>query len=175
MIETERLILRPWREVDRAAFATINGDPRVNEWLGGHISTEQSDATMDRLQAQIAADGFGFWAAERRSDGRLVGMIGLRRQVGAPAPSGLELGWRLDPDAQGSGLATEGAKAALDWGFANQDATEILAWTAATNVRSQSVMRRIGMVPEPARDFDHTALAENHPLRRHVVFAAKRT
>ena len=174
MIETPRLTLRPWRGDDREAFAAINGDPRVNEWLGGPISAEQSHATMDRLQAQIAADGFGFWAAERRSDRRLVGMIGLRSQAGGPAPSGLELGWRLDPEAQGSGLATEGAKAALDWGFATHHAEEILAWTAATNVRSQAVMQRIGMTPDPGRDFDHTGLAETHPLRRHVVFAVRR-
>ena len=174
MIETERLILRAFRDEDREPFAAINGDPRVGDWQGGPISREQSDAMVDRINAQIAADGFGCWAAERKADGRLVGMIGLRRNVGPPAPTALELGWRLSPDAQGAGLATEGAKAALDWGFANLDADEILAWTAATNVRSQAVMRRIGMRHDPSRDFDHTALAEDHPLRRHVVFAATR-
>jgi len=174
MIETERLILRPFRDGDRGPFAAINADPRVGDWLGGPITREQSDAMVDRINAQIAADGFGFWAAERRSDGRLVGMIGLRRNVGPPAPMALELGWRLSPDAQGAGLATEGARAAMDWGFANLDTHEILAWTASTNVRSQAVMRRIGMTPDPARDFDHTGLADGHPLRRHVVFAVKR-
>lgn len=174
MIETERLILRPFLDKDREAFAAINGDPRVGDWLGGPITREQSDAVVDRVNAQIADAGFGFWAAERKADGRLVGMIGLRRNRAPPAPIALELGWRLAPDAQGFGLATEGAKAARDWGFANLDADEILAWTAATNVRSQAVMRRIGMVHDPARDFDHTALADGHPLRRHVVFVARR-
>ena len=174
MIETERLILRPFRDADRAPFAAINGDPRVGDWLGGGITRAQSDALVDRLNAQIAADGFGFYAAERKADGALVGMIGIRRNPGPPAPVGIELGWRLDPAAQGSGLATEGAKACLDWGFANLDVDEILSWTASANVRSQAVMRRIGMVPDPARDFDHTALPEGHPLRRHVVFAARR-
>ncbi|ODT85476.1 GNAT family N-acetyltransferase [Phenylobacterium sp. SCN 70-31] len=174
MIETPRLILRAWREADRPAFAAINGDPRVGDWLGGAIDRAASDAVMDRLQAQIDADGFGFWAAERREDGRLVGMIGLRRQDAAPPGPCLELGWRLSPDAQGAGLATEGAKAALDWGFSNHDAPEILAWTAQTNVRSQAVMRRIGMLPDMTRDFDHPTLAADHPLRRHVVFAVRR-
>lgn len=174
MIESERLILRAFREDDREAFAAINGDPRVNEWLGGPISRAQSDATLDRINAQIAEDGFGFYAAERKADGRLIGMIGIRHSYGPPAPTAIELGWRLAVDAQGTGLATEGAKAALDWGFANLDVAEILAWTASTNVRSQAVMRRIGMRHDPARDFDHTGLAEDHPLRRHVVFAAKR-
>jgi RimJ/RimL family protein N-acetyltransferase len=174
VIETERLILRAFRDEDREAFAEINADPRVNEWLGGPIDRAASDATIDRINAQIAQEGFGFWAAERKADRRLVGMIGLRAQTDAPPAPCLELGWRLAVEAQGQGLATEGAQAALAWGFANRDSSEILAWTAATNVRSQQVMRRIGMIHDPARDFDHHALAEDHPLRRHVVFVATR-
>jgi len=174
MIETERLILRAFRDEDRAPFAAINADPRVADWLGGAMDRAACDAMVDRINRQIEADGYGFFAAERKADGRLVGMIGIRRQVGGPGPTAIELGWRLAHDAQGSGLATEGARAALEWGFANLETDEILAWTAATNVRSQAVMRRIGMVPDPGRDFDHTALAEDHPLRRHVVFVAKR-
>ena len=174
MIETERLILRPLREEDRDAIAAINGDPRVNEWLGGPIGREASDAFVDRIKAQIAADGFGFYGAERKADGKLIGMIGIRRNITPPAPIAIELGWRLAVEAQGTGLATEGARACLDWGFANLDVGEILAWTGAINVRSQAVMRRIGMVPDPARDFDHTGLPADHPLHRHVVFVAKR-
>ena len=101
-------------------------------------------------------------------------MIGLRRQADAPPAPCIEMGWRLAPGTWGQGLATEGAAAALAWGFANLDADEILAWTASGNTRSQSVMRRIGMRPDPSRDFDHPALAEGHPLRRHVVFVARR-
>lgn len=174
MIESERLILRPFRDGDRDAMAEVNCDPRVGEWLGGPFSREQSDGFVDRVMAQIAADGFGFYAAETKADGKLVGMIGIRRNVNGPAPQAIELGWRLAVAAQGTGLATEGAKACLDWGFANLDVPEILAWTASTNVRSQAVMRRIGMTPDPARHFVHTGLPEGHPLRPHVVFAAAR-
>jgi RimJ/RimL family protein N-acetyltransferase len=174
MIETARLILRPWRDQDRAAFADINGDPRVGDWLGGVIDRAASDALMERLSAEIAEQGFGFWAAERKADGRLVGMVGLRRQTDAPPAPCLEMGWRLAAETWGQGLATEGAAAALRWGFANLSADEILAWTAASNLRSQAVMRRIGMAPDPARDFDHPKLADEHPLRRHVTFVATR-
>lgn len=174
MIETDRLILRAFREEDRAPLAAINGDPRVGEWLGGAIDRTASDALLDRLNAEIARDGFGFFAAERKADSRLVGMIGIRAQKDAPPAPCLELGWRLAVEAQGQGYATEGARALLNWGFATQGNDEILAWTAASNLRSQAVMRRIGIDPDPARDFDHPALAEDHPLRRHVVFVAKR-
>jgi len=175
MIETDRLILRAFRDEDRAPMAAINADPRVNEWLGGPITAEMTDATIARVNAHIARHGFGFFAAERKADGKLIGMIGLQvvRDELPPAP-GVELGWRLTPEAQGTGLATEGAAAALAWGFANLDRDELIAFTAHNNLRSQAVMRRIGMGHDPARDFDHPVLAEDHPLRRHVVFVARR-
>lgn len=175
MIETGRLILRAFREDDRAPMAAINADPRVNEWLGGPISAAQTDATIERVNAHIGQHGYGFFAAERKADGKLIGMIGLQRvRDELPPAPGVELGWRLTPEAQGTGLATEGAAAVLAWGFANLGLDELIAFTAHNNFRSQAVMRRIGMAHDPARDFDHPVLAEDHPLRRHVVFVAKR-
>ena len=175
MIETPRLILRPYTQADRDAFAALNGHPEVGRWLAGVMDREASDAMMDRISGQIAEQGFGFWGAERKADGRLVGMIGLLVMgEGLPAPGAIELAWRVHPDAQGTGLATEGAAAARDWAFANLDIDEVVAITAETNVRSQGVMTKIGLVRDPSRDFDHPKLAEDHPLRRHVFFAQKR-
>lgn len=149
MIETARLILRPFRDADRDAFAAINGDPRVSDWLGGPIDRAASDAVVDRVNAHIAAYGYGFWAAERKADARLIGLIGLKPMEDdlPPAPA-VEIGWRLAPDAWGQGFATEGGAAALDWGFARRVASEIIAITAAGNLRSQAVMRRIGMTEQ---------------------------
>ena len=174
MIETERLFLRPFCDADREPFAAMNADPRVGDWLGGVIDRAASDALVDRITARAARNGFDYCIAERKADGRVVGMIGLRVLEEPPAGPCVEMGWRLAADAQGAGLATEGAKAALAWGFANLDVPEIVAFTAHSNLRSQAVMRRIGMARTPARDFLHPALAEDHPLRRHVMFVAKR-
>jgi RimJ/RimL family protein N-acetyltransferase len=91
-----------------------------------------------------------------------------------PVGPAVEMGWRLIPEAWGDGLATEGAKAALAWGFDHIDAPEFIAFTAETNLKSQAVMRRVGMVSDPSRDFDHPRLAPDHPLRRHVVYVARR-
>ena len=175
MILTDRLVLRRWTDADRPAFAAINGDPRVHDWLGGPITAEASDALIDRINAGIDAQGFGLWAAERRADGRLAGMIGLSWVAAGDLPVGpcVEIGWRLHPDLWGQGLASEGAQAALDWGFGPGALTEIVAFTAETNLASQAVMRRIGMIPDPALDFDHPRLAPGHPLRRHVVWTVR--
>lgn len=176
MIDTPRLLLRPFRDEDRAPFAAVNADPRVNEWLGGPIDRAASDAIVDRVNAHIAEHGFGFWAAELKTKGQVIGFIGLQTVAAGAPPVGpaIEMGWRLSPVAWGRGLATEGAKAALTWAFANLPEDEIIAFTAQTNLASQNIMRRIGMTPDPARDFDHPRLAEDHPLRRHVVFTARR-
>lgn len=176
MIETDRLILRPYREEDSEAFAALNGDPRVGAWLGGISDRARSDALMDRINAHIAEHGFGLWGAERKADGRLIGFVGLTTVKLGELPAGpcVEMGWRLIPEAWGQGLASEGAAAALAWALAHVDVDEIVAFTADTNLASQGVMRKIGMIHDPARDFDHPRLAAEHPLRRHVLFAAAR-
>src|SRR5258706_12631181 len=108
MIETERLILRPFRDEDREPFAALNADPRVGDWLGGVSDRIQRDAMIDQINAHIAQNGYGLWAAEREADGRLVGMIGLR--IGDETPPGacIGMGGRRSPDAPGGGLATRG-------------------------------------------------------------------
>jgi RimJ/RimL family protein N-acetyltransferase len=175
MIETERLVLRAPEDRDRAQIAAFNGDLRVGDWLSKTLTREESDAMVDRILSDIAEHGFGFWAVERKADGAVIGLTGLLA-MGADLPPGpaLEVGWRLSPPTWGQGYATEAARAALAWGFANRDAPEIVAVTAVSNLASQSVMRRIGMAPEPWRDFDHPKLAEDHPLRRHVTWSVKR-
>lgn len=175
MIETARLILRPFRDSDRDAFAAINGDPRVSDWLGGSIDRAASEAAVDRINAHLARHGFGFWAAERKADARLIGMIGLMHlQPDLPPAPAVEAGWRLAPDAWGQGFCSEGAAAALAWGFEHLDVDEIIAITAISNRRSQAVMQWIGMVEQPGRAFAHPHLPLDHPLRQHVLYAVRR-
>ena len=107
----------------------------------------------------------------------MIGGIGVRRMPLAwnhPFAGEVELGWRLAREAWGEGYASEGAAASLAWGRANLDVERIVAFTADTNLRSQGVMRRIGLARRPDLDFDHPELAPDHPLRRHVVFVAER-
>jgi RimJ/RimL family protein N-acetyltransferase len=175
MIQTARLVLRRPEDGDRAALLAMNADPRVAEWLAGPLTAAQNDALIAKIQAHIDEKGYGFWAAERKADGQVVGLAGLLT-MGEDLPPGpaLEIGWRFAAEAWGQGFATEAASAALAWAFANTDAPEVVAITARTNLRSQGVMRRIGMSAEPWRDFDHPRVPDGSPLKAHVTFAAKR-
>lgn len=176
MIETERLVLRAYREEDRDAFAALTGDPRVGYWVANVKDRAQSDVMMDRLNAHIAAHGYGLWGVARKTDDKIIGLCGLDpiAQGDLPVGPGVEMAWRMIPQVWRQGLASEAASAALSWGLANLDVPEILAFTADTNLASQGVMRRIGMEADPARDFDHPRLAADHPLLRHVVYVARR-
>lgn len=175
MIETSRLILRLPGDRDRDALAAVNGDRRVGDWLAGTLDRAHSDALIDRDLAHFAQHGYGLWAVELRNGGDVIGLTGLAvLEPDMPPAPGVEIGWRLSPAAWGQGYASEAARAALAWGFANLDLKEIVAFTAQTNLRSQAVMRRIGMTADPARDFNHPRLASDHPLRRHVTWSIKR-
>ena len=174
-IETERLALREWRESDREPFAAMNADPRVAEYLSRPLDRTESDAFIDRVLAHWAADGHGLWAVERRADGRFIGFIGLTPpSFEAAFTPCVEIGWRLAPEAWGAGYATEGARAALAFGFERVGLDEIVSFTVPANVRSRAVMERIGMTRDPADDFLHPSFPDGHRLRRHVLYRVRR-
>ncbi len=81
----------------------------------------------------------------------------------------MEIGWRLARPAWGQGYATEAARTVLAHGFGTLELPEILAVTTATNLRSQAVMRRLGMTRDPADDFDDPPAPEG-PLRPNVLY-----
>jgi RimJ/RimL family protein N-acetyltransferase len=175
VIETARLILRPWTEADRAPFVTMSGDPAVMETLGGVLSEAAALAEIARRKAVIAWFGFGRWVVERRSDEAFIGVVGLAPvHASLPMPAGFEMGWRLVRDAWGQGYASEAAKAAIADGLDRGGLTEVFAFTSPPNLRSQAVMARIGMQRTPTLDFDHPALPPGHPLRRHLVWMQRR-
>ncbi|WP_322081385.1 GNAT family N-acetyltransferase [Burkholderia sp. BCC1972] len=175
-IETERLTLRRWRASDAGALAAMHADPDVTAWLArGPMSVDEASDAIARFEAHFDAHGFGVWAVERRADAMLIGLCGLSHEVRAMHPMApcVEIMWRQARHAWGHGHAAEAAAAALADGFGRAGLDEIFAWTADTNQRSRRVMERLGMLRRPARDFDHPALPDGHPLRPHVVYVAR--
>jgi RimJ/RimL family protein N-acetyltransferase len=173
VIETKRLILRPWRADDRDAFARIVADPEVAGWVGG--DRVQGPDYFDAMLAFRDGHGNGSQAITRKPDSAVIGRVGLRRmplEWNHPMGGEIEVGWLLARDAWGHGYASEAGAAVLAWGFETLSVREIFSWTAEANRRSQAVMQRIGMVRDPSRDFDQPDVPEDDPLRRHVVYVA---
>ena len=171
IIETDRLFLRQWREADREPFAALNADPRVMEYFAKLRSREESDALVSKESAQIQQHGWGLWAASLKQTDEFIGFIGLADADFAPnLTHAVEIGWRLAFTYWGNGYATEGARAALKYGFEMLRREEVVACTAVHNRRSRAVAERLGMQYHPEDDFDHPRVPEGHPLRRHVLY-----
>ncbi|WP_369148815.1 GNAT family N-acetyltransferase [Streptomyces sp. R44] len=168
-LRTDRLLLRRWRESDLEPWAAMNADPEVREHLGDLLTREQSDAVAALMQAEFDQRGFGWWALESQATGEFIGRAGLD-VVGEDMPfAGVDVGWRLTRTAWGHGYATEAARACLAFGFGVLGLPEVLASTTVNNLRSQAVMRRIGMTRNPADDFEDPSVPEG-PLRRCVLY-----
>jgi RimJ/RimL family protein N-acetyltransferase len=170
-MRTERLLLRRWRPEDRAPFAALNADPHVVEFLARASTRKESDAFAAGIEADFDRNGFGLWAVEILGGAPFAGFIGLATpRFDAHFTPCVEIGWRLAAEHWGRGYATEGARAALAFGFESVGLTEIVSFTTEANVRSRRVMEKIGMTRDPAEDFDHPRLPAGHPLRRHVLY-----
>jgi RimJ/RimL family protein N-acetyltransferase len=171
VLVTPRVRLRRWRPEDREPFAALNADPLVMEHFLSVLSREESDAAADRIEAHFERHGFGLWAAEFQ--GTFIGSIGLAvPRFEASFTPCVEIEWFLARPWWGQGLATEGARAVLIYGFETLGLNEIVAFTVPANVRSRRVMERLGM--SYAQDFEHPSRPEGHPLRRHVLYRLHR-
>jgi len=172
---TSRLLLRHWRDEDRAPFAAMGADPAVMEHFPALLSRAESDAFVDRVGADLERRGWGLWAVEEIGSPGFLGFVGLNVPgFEAHFTPAVEIGWRLARHAWGRGIASEAARGALVLAFEDLGLDEVVSFTTTTNVRSQAVMRRIGMTHDPADDFDHSNIDGDSPLRRHVLYRRRR-
>lgn len=151
MIETERLLLRGWRDEDVDALAQMNADPRVVRYLtpgGRPMSRSETEAQLERFRAHWREHGFGIWAVEERETGALVGRIGLSYHRLWPEEP--ELGWKLDPSVWGRGYATEGGASGLAYAFETLAAPRVVSIIHPENEPSIRVARRLGFAPDGA-------------------------
>lgn len=142
-VETERLVLRGYRETDLDALEAMAADPIITPFVG-YAGAPLREACWRSIALWIghwALRGFGMWAVEERESGAFIGRIGLWQPEGWP---GMEVGWMLGPAWWGHGYATEAARASIDWGFGNLDVDELVSLIHPTNHASQAVAARIG-------------------------------
>jgi len=167
-IGTERLVLRRWRPTDRQPFAALNADARVMEYFSAVLNREESDALAKQIDEHFELHGFGLWAVEVPGVAPFAGFIGLSvPRFEAHFTPCVEVGWRLAAAYWGCGYASEGARAALAFGFGELGLREIVSFTVPENVRSRRVMEKIGMTRNPADDFDHPGASGR---RGHVLY-----
>lgn len=160
--ETERLVLRDWREEDWGPFWQGTNTAAVMEWLGGVCDDAKRQGAQDRLLGYQRDHGHTFWVVERKEDGAILGFCGLKRcnQQGGPLGE-MEVGWRLREDAWGKGYAKEAAMASLDLAFDRFGADQVVALTVQPNKASWGLMKRLGMVHRPDLDFENSDFGDD--------------
>jgi RimJ/RimL family protein N-acetyltransferase len=178
MLQTERLVMRTWRDSDIDPFTAISSDPIVMEFFPKLLTRDEVVAQIERINSKITSDGFGFWALEHA--GELIGFCGISRVwFDAHFTPAVEIGWRLRRDTWGHGFATEAARAAMAFGW-HLGLDQIIAFLVPNNRPSAAVAERIGMTRDVAGDFDHPGIAPGtisvggHDNQRHTLYRAKR-
>ena len=168
--QTERLILRPWYESDKAEFARINSDIRVMEFFPEQYTEERSHQMVAECTRRLAKDGFTFWALERKDSNTFIGFVGLTTfEADLPFSPCVEIGWRLAFEHWGQGFATEAARFCLTLGFTEFSLEKIVSFTALANTRSRRVMESIGMI-DTAKNFLHPSVDSASGLQEHCLY-----
>ncbi len=142
-LETERLLLRPFRTDDLDAYAAMCADPEVMRYIGNRSVLSREDAwrQMAMFIGHWQLRGFGTWAVEERASGALVGRVGLHFPEGWPER---ELGWTLTRPFWGRGFALEAARAALTHAFETLGWPRVISLIDPDNLRSIRLAQRLG-------------------------------
>jgi RimJ/RimL family protein N-acetyltransferase len=141
-LQTERLLLRGFTQEDFEDYARFHADPEVMRYISGSpASRTEAWRSFAVMIGHWALRGYGMWGVERKSDGALVGRVGLWNPEGWP---GLEVGWTLGREFWGQGYATEAARTAMDFAFITQDIARLLSVIDVGNQPSQRVAERLG-------------------------------
>jgi len=175
-IETERLLLRQWKESDKKPFAQLNSDPETLLHFPKTLAEEESNSFVDKTIQLINKNKYGLFAVELKDSGKFIGFTGLAvPSWEADFTPCTEIGWRIYKGYWGKGYATEAAKKVLNFAFSKLKLEEVVAFTSHFNIPSIKVMKRIGMIHDPARDFDHPRIEQGHKFSPHVFYQISRS
>lgn len=169
ILHTERLRLRLWETKDLLDCIEMNLDTEVMKYFPAILTKEQTIQFYDRVQKHFLEYGFGLYVVENTSTKEFLGYTGFMiANFEASFTPCVEIGWRFKKQYWGKGYATEAAKACLDYGFDTLGFDKIYSFTATPNLKSENVMKRIGM--HKTDTFSHPKIDKEHILNLHVIY-----
>ena len=149
IVETDRLIVRPFQLSDANAMNHIFGDPEVMHFGSGTLTPEQvHDWLHDCLKNYRQKSGIGPWAVIEKSNEEVIGYCGLFYFPDVCGQPETEIGYRLARPYWGRGYATEAARAVLNYAFNVLRMPRLIAIIDPLNVRSIRVVEKLGMYYE---------------------------
>ena len=143
--ETQRLILRGWRESDFESYANFKLDKDASRFVSSAENPHAAWREMAYMAGHWQLRGFGMWSVVLKATGQNIGHCGTYFPHGWPEP---EIGWAIFPEYQRQGFAHEAASEAL------RHANQVLGWTTAIslianeNVPSIALAKKLGAVAE---------------------------
>ncbi|HSZ32260.1 MAG TPA: GNAT family N-acetyltransferase [Puia sp.] len=172
VIETERLILRHWKNKDVTPFIEMCADRKVMEFLSAPLTPMEAQITVKRIHSHFKKHGFGLYAIEQKESKKFIGFTGFMipnfEHFFTPC---VEIGWRIKSTEWKKGFATEAAAACLKFGFSKLGFKKIHSFTSIHNLASERVMQKIGLLRKGT--FFHPMLPSGHLLSEHVLYCTE--
>lgn len=146
VIETYRLILRPFKVEDASAvFETWASDPEVTKYMSWptHRSVADSEGYMAFVQEMYAKKSGGDWAITLKDTGKLIGSMGA--YIANERAKSVNSGYIIAKDYWLQGYTSEAYSAVIDYLFRETEVLRIAAYHDIRNVGSGAVMRKCGL------------------------------
>jgi len=172
-LESQRVLLRQWKDSDLIPWVSMNADPETLVFFPRTSTPEESTNGFAYVRNFLLENNYGLWEAEEKSSGEFMGFVGIT-WLELPTlayPKCREIGWRLAKRYWGKGYATEAAKVVLEYARHSINITELYSVTAELNLPSINVMKKIGLRERPELGFLHPRVADDSPLKPHVVYS----
>jgi RimJ/RimL family protein N-acetyltransferase len=147
LLETRRLLLRPFEPTDVENLLVLDGDGDVMRYLTGGVPTSRETIEAEVLPGFLAPRGrmrTWAWAAIECQSSAFAGWFSLRPPDDRNSEA--ELGFRLRKQFWNKGLGSEGASHLVDAGFTRFGLERIYAQTMHVNAASRRVMEKAGLI-----------------------------
>ena len=169
LFQSDRLGFRNWIDSDISKMIDISSNPDVMQFFPAIATKIQTVEFIDRMKLMYIEEGYCYFAVDQLKDESFIGFIGLCYQTYKSqfTPS-VDIGWRLNKKYWNNGLATEGAKKCLDYGFNKLGLKNIISTAPIINTKSIRVMEKIGM--QKLTNFEHPRLRSNEKLQNCVCY-----
>lgn len=172
-LETNRLILRNWKNEDLHTFIKMNSDKEIMKFFPNILTKDETINFYNKINDKLNTYGYGLYACELKSNKNFIGFIGFHNTTlpGIINDNFIEIGWRINKIYWNNGFASEGALACIKHGFTNLNFQQIYSFTSKLNIPSQKVMKKIKM--NYLKDFNHPRVSKNSKLYPHVLYYIK--
>ncbi len=159
ILETERLLLRPFTMADAEGVFEFASNPEVQKFTGDVLSRTLSE--VEQIISNVWLSdykkyGYGRFAVIHKADNKIIGFNGIKYLSDIDQT---DLGYRFLPEYWGKGIATESSKAIINYAFKNHKIDEMIGFVMLENPASSAVLKKLGfsfskLAPYPGEEED---------------------